>query len=180
MLFYKKFKMFHVANSLGHAYNNTMEFAKKISSFLTKKKKTLSVAESCTGGLVANLITDVPGSSKFFKGAVVSYSNEAKNSILHVPLSVIEEHGAVSGPCVRCMAHGVFKKLKTDFSIAVSGIAGPGGGTKEKPVGLTFIALASKNKTQTFKFIFKGSRLSIKRQAAQNALKLFLKFLHEQ
>lgn len=172
--------MFHVANELGYAYNNVMEFAPKISFFLTKNKKTLSVAESCTGGLLSNLITDIPGSSKFFKGAIVSYSNEVKGRILNVPISVLKKHGAVSEPCVNKMAQGVRKRLKTNFAIAVSGIAGPSGGTKEKPVGLTFIAVASKNRTQTFKLIFKGSRLCIKKQAAQNALRLFLKFLHEQ
>lgn len=170
--------MFNVAKSPRFAYNNFMKTAQKAADLLTSNGKTLSLAESCTGGLLSNIITDIPGSSKFFKGAVVSYSNDVKSNILKVPHSILEKYGAVSAPCVREMANGARRILKTNFSIAISGIAGPSGGTKEKPVGLTFIGIASANKIHIKRFIFQGSRLSVKKQTAEKALQLFIKFLH--
>lgn len=156
-----------------------MKTAQKIAHLLIQNRKTLSLAESCTGGLLSSIITDIPGSSKFFKGAVVSYADEVKNKVLRVSPPILKKQGAVSMPCVGQMAQGVRRLLKTDFSIAISGIAGPSGGTKIKPIGLTFIALSSKNQTRGFKFIFKGSRLSIKKQAAEKALQLFSKFFYD-
>lgn len=109
---------------------------------LTEKKKTLALAESCTGGLIANRITDVPGASMGLDCGVVTYSNEAKMNLLGVEEQTLKEHGAVSAAVARQMAEGVRRRRNTDYGLAVTGIAGPGGGSKEKPVGTVFIALA--------------------------------------
>ncbi|MCX5681244.1 MAG: CinA family protein [Candidatus Omnitrophica bacterium] len=156
-----------------------MKIERKIANLLIQKGQTLSLAESCTGGFLSNILTNIPGSSQFFKVGIISYADEAKNKILGVKNSTLQKYGSVSLPSVRQMAQGARQLLRTDFSIAISGIAGPTGGTKIKPVGLTYIAVSSKNNNRSFKFIFKGSRLSIKKQAAEKALKLFLTFLHE-
>jgi len=156
-----------------------MQIAKKVARALIQKNQTLCTAESCTGGLLANLLTDVPGSSRFFRIGIVAYANDAKTQVLHVPAKTITSYGAVSLPTIRWMAQGARVILKTDFSIAISGIAGPTGSTPTKPIGLTFIALASRKKIRSYKFCFRGSRLSIKKQAAAKALELFFKFFHE-
>jgi nicotinamide-nucleotide amidase len=109
---------------------------------LTERKQTLALAESCTGGLIANRITNVPGASKIFPGGIVAYSNEAKQKFLGVRSETLKKSGAVSEAVAREMADGARKKFGADFVIAVTGIAGPGGGTKGKPVGTVFIALA--------------------------------------
>ena len=108
-------------------------------------QETISVAESCTGGLVSNLITSVPGSSVYYKGSVTSYANEVKINLLNVPEEVLEQHGAVSKECAEAMARGVAVLLDTDWSVATTGIAGPGGGSEEKPVGTCWIAAAHRN-----------------------------------
>ncbi len=114
-----------------------------VGQLLKAKSATLSTAESCTGGTIAHLITQVPGSSAYFKGSIVAYSNEVKEEILGIDPEIIKQYGAVSKPVVEAMANAVKKKLKTDYSIAVSGIAGPDGGSPEKPVGTVWIAVAS-------------------------------------
>ena len=139
---------------------------------LIKENLTVSVAESCTGGLIAHRLTNIPGSSKYFKLGVVTYSNQAKKSILKIPKSLIGQKGAVSKEVAIALAKGIQKLSKTNFSLGISGIAGPGGATKNKPVGLVFIALASKEEVICEKFNFKGNRLSIKKQASDAALKL--------
>jgi PncC family amidohydrolase len=156
-----------------------MQLAKKVAFILIRKNQTLSLAESCTGGLLTHWLTNVPGSSKFLKVGIVAYANEAKEKLLRVSHSTIEKHGAVSLPTIQQMAKGARLILKTDFGIAISGIAGPTGATAKKPLGLTFIAISSKKKTQSFKFIFNGSRLSVKKQAATKALNLFFNLLDE-
>ena len=114
-----------------------------IGEMLTRKKKTVATAESCTGGYIAELITSIAGSSNYFMGSVVSYSNEAKINMLGVPAGDVEQYGAVSKQVVEAMAAGARQKLNTAYAVATSGIAGPGGGTDEKPVGTTWIALAT-------------------------------------
>ena len=131
---------------------------------------TLAVAESCTGGLIAQRLTNVPGSSKYFIEGVVTYSNEAKTRLLGVDKKLIKEFGAVSQQVARDMARGVRHKAKTDFGLAVTGIAGPDGGTEEKPVGLVYIALADDAHTEHKRFVLPGDRELIRWRASQAAL----------
>lgn len=129
-----------------------------LGELLKAKKKTVSTAESCTGGMISHMITSVPGSSDYYTGSIISYANEVKTGEMNVSPAILEKHGAVSEECVRAMAEGVRKKLKTDYSVATSGIAGPGGGTEEKPVGTVWIAVAGPKKTFAKKFRFGGDR----------------------
>lgn len=139
---------------------------------LIGRSLTLALAESCTGGLIANRITDVPGCSAAFLAGVVSYSNEAKREILGVPEELLVRHGAVSEEVARAMAEGVRQKTGADIGISVTGIAGPGGGTPEKPVGLVYIALANAKGTIAQRHRFMGSRNDIKRRTSQTALEM--------
>jgi nicotinamide-nucleotide amidase len=133
---------------------------------------TLALAESCTGGLVAERLTEVPGSSVYFKEAVVAYSNEAKVRLLGVPSDLIAEHGAVSAPVAEAMAEGARLRAETDFGLSVTGIAGPGGGSEEKPVGLVYIALSDDAHTEHRRLLLPGDRQLIRWRAAQAALDL--------
>ena len=133
---------------------------------------TLAVAESCTGGLIARRLTEVPGSSSYFMEGVVTYSNEAKTRLLGVPADMIKEYGAVSAEVAEEMAEGVKALAETDFGLAVTGIAGPGGGTEEKPVGLVFIALADDAHTEHRRLMIPGDRHLIRTRASQAALDL--------
>ena len=132
--------------------------------------KTLSAAESCTGGTISELITSVPGSSGYYLGSVTSYANEIKTKVLGVPEEIIAEYGAVSSKCVAAMAEGVRKLTGSDFSVATSGIAGPGGGSTDKPVGLVWIGVSSDKGTETFQTIFKGDRKRNMERFAATAL----------
>ncbi|PYS93793.1 MAG: competence/damage-inducible protein A [Acidobacteria bacterium] len=133
---------------------------------------TLAVAESCTGGLIAERLTEVPGSSNYFKEGVVTYSNEAKVRLLGVPADLIGEYGAVSAPVAEAMAEGVRERAETDFGLAVTGIAGPDGGTEDKPVGLVYIALSDDAHTEHRKLLLPGDRQLIRWRASQAALDL--------
>jgi nicotinamide-nucleotide amidase len=139
---------------------------------LTKQKKNLALAESCTGGFIANQITNVPGASKIFLGGVVSYSNEAKQKFLGVRAKSLAQHGAVSEAVAKEMAVGARKRFGADFAIAVTGIAGPSGSTKNKPVGTVFIALADASGTLVQRKLNAFGRLKFKKVTAQQALKL--------
>ena len=152
-----------------------------ISKLLKKNKKRLSVAESCTGGYIAQLITSLPGSSQFFEGGIIAYSNEVKKDILNVREANLKKHGAVSEMVVTDMALNTMSLFETDYAIAVSGIAGPEGGSKEKPVGLVWIAVAAPTKVVTQKFLFgkNGGREVIIKRAAIAALNLLRKELME-
>lgn len=145
---------------------------KNIAKILTAKKLTLSIAESCTGGLLSNRLTNIPGSSKYFKAGFIVYSNEAKIKLLKVPPIILEKYGAVSKECAISMAKNVRKLTKADIGIAITGIAGPSGGSILKPVGLVFIAVYFKNKIICEKFKFSGKRLEIKKKSADKALEL--------
>jgi nicotinamide-nucleotide amidase len=145
-----------------------------VGKLLINSNKTLSIAESCTGGTIAQLITSVAGSSEYFKGSVVAYANEIKENVLGVNSGAIEKYGAVSKQVVEQMAQGAVKLLNTDYSIATSGIAGPSGGTHEKPVGTVWIAVADSKNVYSQKFIFGSNReVNIKRSsiAALNFLR---------
>ena len=138
---------------------------------------TLAVAESCTGGLIAQRLTDVAGSSKYFIEGVVAYSNDAKSRTLGVDSALILENGAVSAPVARAMAEGIRKRANTDFGLSVTGIAGPGGGTEEKPVGLVYIALSDEVQTKHRKLQIPGDRQLVRWRASQAALDLLRKRL---
>lgn len=129
-----------------------------IGRMLAANGKTMSTAESCTGGTISALITSVPGSSAYFLGSVTSYANSVKIGVLGVDADIIEKHGAVSSECVAAMAEGVRKLTGSDYSVATSGIAGPGGGTSEKPVGTVWVGVSSQYGTETFKVQYKGDR----------------------
>lgn len=133
---------------------------------------TVAVAESCTGGLIAHRLTEVPGSSTYFMEGVVTYSNEAKTRLLGVPADLIEARGAVSAEVAEAMAEGVKARAGTDFGLAVTGIAGPGGGTAEKPVGLVYVALADDAHTEHRRLVLPGDRSLIRWRASQGALDL--------
>ena len=133
---------------------------------------TLAVAESCTGGLISERLTEVPGSSSYFMEGVVSYSNDAKVRLLGVPSDLIAEYGAVSAPVAEAMAEGIRERAQTDFALSVTGIAGPGGGSEEKPVGLVYIALADDAHTEHRKLMLPGDRQLIRWRASQAALDL--------
>ena len=135
-----------------------MSITIELTKLLIEKKLTIGTAESCTGGKIASMITAIPGSSNYFKGGIVAYSNEVKSSILGVSQSDLDNYGAVSEPVVRQMAHGAMRALNTDCAIATSGIAGPDGGSPEKPVGTVWIAVSYKEKTVSQKFQFSGNR----------------------
>ena len=143
-----------------------------IGELLTEKGATLATAESCTGGYIAHLITSMPGSSAYFKGSIVSYDNSIKTSLLNVPDTILETVGAVSEETVRIMAESVLKIMSTDYSIAVSGIMGPDGGTSAKPVGKVWIAVAKSGKTIAKSFYFRYDRARNINLTAVNALNM--------
>ncbi|HEY4718039.1 MAG TPA: CinA family protein [Anaerolineales bacterium] len=137
----------------------------------------LAVAESCTGGLIGHRVTNVAGSSTYYVGSVTAYAYEAKVRLLGVTWENLEKHGAVSAETVAEMARGIRRALAADVGIAVSGIAGPGGGMPGKPVGLVWIAVSAKDDLLTRQFNFKGERISVKEQAAEEALRLGIEYL---
>ena len=149
-----------------------MKPEEKIGELLKAKNLSLSTAESCTGGGIAALITSVPGSSEDFNGGIVAYSNEIKKDLLHVSAETLAKYGAVSRETVIEMVKGAMKTLKTDCAVATSGIAGPGGGTPEKPVGTVWIAAAYKNDIVTMKQEGDCGRAGNVQSAIQNALSM--------
>ncbi len=167
-----------LGNSLYSDHDDTLEAC--IGRILAGTGKTLSAAESCTGGLISSLITSVPGSSSYYLGSVTSYANSVKNGVLGVPMEIIDKHGAVSSECVAAMAEGVRRLTGSDYSVSTSGIAGPGGGSETKPVGLVWIGVSSEKGTETFSIVFKGDRKRNIERFASNALnKLRLKLVNE-
>jgi len=144
----------------------------QVHKLLIKKQKTIAVAESCTGGVLSALFTQIAGSSKFFILGLVVYSNEAKINVLKLPSKVIKQKGAVSRKVANKLAESVRKLAETDFGIGVTGIAGPTGDTPKKRVGTVFISINSKNKKICKKFNFLGNRTSIRKKASLKALEL--------
>ena len=152
----------------------------QIGVLLRKIGKTVSVAESCTGGLLSHRITNVPGSSDYYERGVVCYSNQSKTDILHVSPETLKKFGAVSKQTATEMAKGIKQISGTDIGLAVTGIAGPGGGTPEKPVGTVFICLASNEEVSCREFRFKGKREEIKLRTSEAALTMFKNRLSEE
>jgi nicotinamide-nucleotide amidase len=148
-----------------------------LGKLLTERKKSIAVAESCTGGLIGARITNVSGSSQYFERGVITYSNRAKNELLKIPAEVIEKHGAVSDVVAVLMAEGVRKMAGTDFGLSATGIAGPTGGTPQKPVGLVYIGFAHENDSFAERFIFGQDRRTNRQRAAQAALNIVRLFL---
>ena len=145
--------------------------AQKIAAALLARGRTLATAESCTGGLVGAALTDPAGSSAWYLGGVVAYSNSLKSRLLGVPPEILAAHGAVSPETARAMAAGALENTGADFAVAVTGIAGPGGGTPAKPVGLVYMAVAGLGKTDVFEHRFSGTRAEIRAAAVAAALR---------
>jgi len=158
-----------IAGSYIWAYDE-LDPASHLLAILKEKKYCLAVAESCTGGLVQRFLTDVPGASEHFLGGIVSYANSIKTEVLGVPTGLLEDHGAVSEECARAMALGVQKLCKSDVALAITGIAGPDGGTAEKPVGTVYYSWCIKQKQYSVHKIFTGDRNSIRHKAAEAAI----------
>ncbi|MCD6402107.1 MAG: CinA family protein [Anaerolineales bacterium] len=151
----------------------------QIGKYLLAHRWKLAVAESCTGGLIGHRITNVPGSSAYYLGSVTAYAYEAKVQLLGVSWATLERYGAVSGETVLAMARGIRSALNADVGLSVSGIAGPGGGMKNKPVGLTWFGISAPDYENTWRFVWHGDRIANKNQSAEKALELLVEFLME-
>ena len=154
------------------------EAAEKLVRLLTERKMTCATAESCTGGGAGYTITAVPGASCVFMGGVISYDNSAKRNILGVPEETLSEHGAVSSECAEAMAEGARRILKADLAVSITGIAGPGGGSAEKPVGLVWFGLSSESGVKSSKRIFSGDRDAVRTAAIEYAIELLASAVH--
>ncbi|MCF6283732.1 MAG: CinA family protein [Candidatus Hydrogenedentes bacterium] len=150
----------------------TPQLEHQIIQFLGDTEKTVATAESCSGGLIAHRLTNVPGASAPFVGGIVAYRNEVKMDLLAVPEDTLQLYGAVSQQTALAMAEGARAQFGSDFAVAVTGIAGPGGGTDEKPVGLVYMAVARTSATEVARHEFEGDRESIKQQISEAALAL--------
>jgi nicotinamide-nucleotide amidase len=171
-----------IRNKCGHAVfgagDETLEYA--VAMLLHKSNKTIAVAESCTGGLVSDKLTNIPGISEFFLGGVVAYSNKAKVDILDVPEEFILNHGAVSPQVAKAMAEGIQKRVSSNIGVGITGIAGPTGETKGKPVGLVYIAAVGNGFAEVKECRFRGSRIDIKNFSANTALNMIrLKLIND-
>jgi nicotinamide-nucleotide amidase len=154
------------------------DLATVVGRLLTSQRRTLALAESCSGGLVSTLLTDVPGSSEYFLGSVVSYANEAKERLLGVSSETLRAHGAVSAPSAAEMARGARERFDADIAVAITGIAGPDGGTPEKPVGTVFFAIASRDGSVLGKKrLLLGDRAVVRRTSALHALEMLRRLL---
>ena len=158
---------------MGEGINMTT--AEKLVKVLAEKKLTCATAESCTGGGVGYAITSVSGASAVFWGGVISYDNSVKRDLLGVPGEILETKGAVSPECAAAMVEGVRQRTGTDLAVSITGIAGPGGGSAEKPVGLVWFGVASKSGVRAEKMIFSGDRDAVRSSAIEHALQLLLK-----
>jgi len=156
-----------------------VKLEERLGEFLRGGGLTIAVAESCTGGLLGNLITDVPGSSDYFRGGIIAYQNDVKERLLGVPAQVLAAVGAVSEETARAMARGVRNLLKSDIGVGITGIAGPGGGTPDKPVGLVYIAVEGHRGAECRRFQWDGTRLENKARSANAALELVLSLLEK-
>ena len=150
-----------------------------VGKLLRAKGLTLAVAESCTGGLIGHRITNVPGSSEYYRGAITAYAYDVKEKLLQVRPETLTEHGAVSEETAREMAVGVRRAVEADLGVSVTGIAGPTGGTPDKPVGLTYVGLDARDAQRIERYIFQGDRRENKARSAEAALDLVRRYLEE-
>ena len=144
----------------------------EVAELLEDKGQTVAVAESCTGGMLGQELTAIPGSSAWFLGGIISYSNQVKTDFLGVPADLIIEQGAVSREVAEIMAHSVRNRFEADYGLSITGIAGPGGGSEEKPVGLVYVACADMYRCNVMKYIFRGSRNEVRSRATRAVLSL--------
>lgn len=151
-----------------------VRIARRVGEALRERGLHIATAESCTGGLVAHLITEVPGSSDYFSGALVTYSNDVKIALADVPSDLLKSHGAVSAQVARAMAEGTRQRVGVDVAVAVTGVAGPDGGTAAKPVGLTYVAVADADGTDVRRHVWDSDRSGNKRLSAAAALDFVL------
>lgn len=172
----EKLSSYFKANYLGDNYTDE---AKLIIDLLKEKKQTVSFAESCTGGLLSEYITNISGASEVFMGSVVSYDNSIKQNVLNVPEYILKDYGAVSEECASFMAQGVKELMKTDYAVSITGIAGPGGATDTKPVGLVYIGVSCGKNTAVYKHIFNGDRYQVRMRSAKKALYYLLNAVKE-
>jgi PncC family amidohydrolase len=156
------------------AGDSLVGLAERLQAVCLGRSLTLAVAESCTGGLVADAITDVPGSSGYFLGGIVSYSDAPKERLLDVPPEIIVAHGAVSAQVARAMAEGALARFDAGIAASVTGIAGPDGGSDAKPVGLTYVAVADEAGVDVRRFLWSGDRVANKRSSAEAVLELLV------
>lgn len=148
------------------------KLSRDIAKMLVKKKQTLSVCESCTGGMLGEIITRVPGSSKYFLGGIIAYSDDIKRQVVGIKPGLLKKSGAVSPQVARAMAQGVRRIFKSDIGVSITGIAGPSGGSREKPIGLVYIGLAYKRNIFVKKFVLAGGRDRIRKRTCKEALSL--------
>jgi PncC family amidohydrolase len=151
-----------------------LDLARRVAAVCRERAVRLGAAESCTGGLVGHLITEVPGSSDYFSGALVTYANDVKVALADVPEPVLAAHGAVSAQVAKAMADGTRQRLKVDVAVAVTGVAGPDGGSESKPVGLTYVAVADADGDAVRRFVWDSDRTGNKRLSAAAALELVI------
>jgi len=160
--------------------NNLLSLVPEISERLREKKYLLATAESCTGGMIAAAVTDLAGSSDIFAGAIIAYSNRIKETLLGVPAEILRNKGAVSAECAGAMVNGVCERLGAQAGIAVTGIAGPGGGTPQKPVGLVYIAAKLNDRIEVRECNFRGNRAAVRNRTRATAFLLLRKLLIEE
>lgn len=154
-----------------------LEIVRSIFQELRERKKTVTCAESCTGGLLQGALTDLPGISEVFRGGVVTYSNEGKERLLGVPGGVLREHGAVSRECALAMAQGVLRLFGADYAVSVTGVAGPDGGTPDKPVGGVWFGLTDGKESRAVHSLFPGGRAEVREAAVHFALSELLRLI---
>ncbi len=157
-----------------------MNRAEQLGELLTARRRTIAIAESCTGGLLGSTITDIAGASLYFLGGIIAYSNDVKIEVLGVPAQTIANHGAVSSKTALAMAYGVLDHFMSDIAVAITGIAGPSGGSENKPVGTVFIAVASHDNMTVEELHLSGSRQEVKGQSVAIAMNMACDFLAEQ
>jgi PncC family amidohydrolase len=161
----------------GESQAGLVELARRVGDLSRTANKTIALGESCTGGLVGHLITEVPGASAYLRGGVVAYSDAAKASLLDVPIATVKEHGAVSAQVAVAMASGARARFGADVGVAVTGISGPSGGSAQKPVGLTYVAVADAAGSEVRRFQWQGERSANKLASAGAVLDLLIERL---